>query len=224
MVVDESTTSTVDLYVITDTTIYRLLDSQGSLFIAQSITFAALGGTFYQVFAIYHNINSKLYILIQGDVTTSYIVVDIKTNPSSFTYTRFKFSAYGYAAYDKLSKKLYIADTAGSFVSIIDTLTNTELGTLDTNRISGARGYMALNPATKLLYLANVSPGSATNMIEIFDLNTNTKISDMIDVNSYGISDMIVSNVDILKYPKSRLYIIRNGINTVDTIAIDDGS
>ena len=223
MIVDESTTSALVLYVIDATKVYSIVDSQSALNLYRTITLSDVGGTFYQIFII----NSKLYIMIQGNATTSYVVFDMPdisfTGPtiSISNYTTFKFSAEGYAAYDKLSKKLYIADATDSFISIINTFTNTELGTLDTNRISGARGYMALNPATKLLYLANVSPGSTTNMIEIFDLNTNTK-SDMIDVNSYGISDMIVSNVNILKYPKSRLYIIRNGINTVDTIAIDD--
>lgn len=225
MIVDESITSTPVLYVIDATKVYKIIDSVVPT-LYRTITLSNVSGNFYQIFII----NSKLYILIQGNETTSYIVFDIpdmsSTGPtiSISNYTRFKFSAYGYAVYDKLSKKLYIADGTDSFVSIIDTLTNTELGTLDTNSLSGARGYMALNPATKLLYLANVSSGGATNMIEIFDLNTNTKISDMIDVNSYGITNMIVSNVDILKYPKSRLYIIRNGTNTVDTIAIDDGS
>jgi len=226
MVIDESTTSTVDLYVTDGIKVYRLLDSQGSLFLHKTITLSNVGGTFYQVFII----DSKFYITIQGNATTSYVVFDIPTMSSAGTnilvsnYTKFKFSAYGYAAYDKLSKKLYIADTVDSFISIIDTLTNTEIGTLDTNSLSGANGYMALNEQTQLLYLASTKPGNPVPMIEIFDLNTNTKLSDMIDVNSYGISDMIVSNIDILKYPKSRLYIIRNGINTVDTIAIDDGS
>jgi YVTN family beta-propeller protein len=226
MVIDESTTSTVDLYVIDATKVYRVVDSQGFLSLYRTITLSNVGGSFYQIFII----DSKYYIIIQGNATTSYVVFDIdnmsNTGPDILVsnYTRFKFSAYGYAVYDKLSKKLYIADTTDSFVSIIDTLTNTEIGTLDTNSLSGAKGYMALNEQTQLLYLASTRPGNPIPMIEIFDLNTNTKISDMIDVNSYGISDMIVSNVDILKYPKSRLYIIRNGVNTVDTIAIDDGS
>ena len=107
-------------------------------------------------------------------------------------------------AFDPVNERMYVANTAGDTVSVIDTTTNE---VIDTITVENGPAFLAYEPINRDIYVTSVDE----NTVSVIDTSTNDVIGNPIPVGSFpaGITYDSVNH---------RMYVTNMADNTVSVI------